>query len=99
MIFHNSTGIEDEKKNGSDQLNFNGSNNDDLNLPPLETNQPSLNSNGSQTAATTTVLFYQSKDFEETLDADILDYITGKIQDERFISLKKIFSDLFSFEK
>lgn len=69
-------GVEDERKNGSsDEMHFNGSNNDDLNLPPLETNQPSLSSNGQ--ASTTTILFYQPKDFEESLDGDITDYVTG----------------------
>ena len=70
------TGVEDERKNGSDELHLNGSNNDDLNLPPLETNQPSLNSNGQ---SSTTVLFYQQRDFEESLDADVSDFITGEL--------------------
>ena len=73
MLF---TGVEDERKNGSDELHLNGSNNDDLNLPPLETNQPSLNSNGQ---SSTTVLFYQQRDFEESLDADVSDFITGEL--------------------
>ena len=57
-------------------MHLNGSNNDDLNLPPLETNQPSLNSNGQ---SSTTVLFYQQRDFEESLDADVSDFITGEL--------------------
>ena len=64
-------------KNGNgeeEQAPTNGAfDNDGLDLPELETNQ-SL-SNGQ--SATTTVCFYQSKDFEESLDADVADFITG----------------------
>jgi hypothetical protein len=53
----------------------NGSSNDGLVLPQIETNQNGLN-NGGQPASTT-VLFYQSRDFEETLEADLVDFVTG----------------------
>ena len=51
----------------------NGNHEDDfMNLPELETNQTSLN-NGAQT----TICFYQSKDYEEALEADICDFVLG----------------------
>ena len=70
---------ENDTKNGNngegEHSKTNGSfDSDGLDLPELETNQ-SLN-NGQQ-SATTTVCFYQSKDFEESLEADVADFNTG----------------------
>ena len=59
---------ENERKNGenNDSFRFNGADDSDgLSLPEIETNQTSL-SNGQ--SGTTTVCFYQSKDFEDALE-------------------------------
>ena len=45
---------------------------DDLALPELETESPSIN-NGS----TSTICFYQSKGFEEAVETDMMEYITS----------------------
>lgn len=71
-------GVSDEevKSNGdssADDYFNNGVSKDDLDLPPLETNQHSL-TNGQNS---TTICFYQSRDFEESLDADMVDFVTG----------------------
>ena len=71
-------GVNDSEtnKNGDKENHTNGDEHDGLDLPELETNQQHSLSNGGQNA-TTTVCFYQAKDFEESLEADISDFITG----------------------
>ncbi len=59
-------------------------NGDDLELPPLDTSAGGggrqLNSLGSSQPSSnqqSTVLFYQNKDYDDTLEADMTDFVTG----------------------